>query len=319
MSGIILKCVGALGLILSIMGVIAAFMFIFGIGKIKVGGKNKVQYKIKGAEVQIETGHVYFAIVLGLVLAITPFPISKHFGDIGKANAVDKATITTSGLEEGKYTISEDEIRVDLRNRKEIGISGYLGSELSETERLIRIVIKDVGSGVEKVNFRYATSVHSIAVIYKPKGAKWAKIEEKSEEVVYNPFTNILRGKEFFKDLLKRRGKMRSYYMIVPITDGRGQEFLYKLKYHNAFQGDNFEWASEIVSADTDKITMHITFPEDKPFKSFETSKKETPDPDAPRIQIDNPKIETPSGNHILTWNIEYAKKGEVYYIKWQW
>jgi hypothetical protein len=300
------------------MGVIAAFMFIFGIGKIKVGGKNKLQYKIKGTEVQIETGHVYFAIVLGLVLVITPFPISKYFGDVAKANAVDKATTIISKLEEGKYKIYEEEIRVDLRNRKEIGILGYLGSELSETERLVTIVIKDVGIGVEKVNFRYATSVHSIAVVKKPDGANWRKIKPESKEVVYNPFIDLLEGKGLFKKLIARKGKMRSYYMIVPITDGSGQEFIYKLKYRNAFQGDNFEWASEIVSADTDIITMHITFPEDKPFKSFETYKR-APGATKEIIQIGEPETETSLGNHNLTWNIENAKKGEVYYIKWQW
>ena len=321
MSEIILNCVAFLGLILIIMGVIAAFMFIFGIGKVRAGGKNKLQYKIKGTEVQIETGHVYFAIFLGLLLVITPFPISKYFGDVARANAVYNATPITSKLEEGEYTIWEEEMRVDLRNRKEIGIRGYLGSELSETERLIRIDIKDVGTGVEEVNFRYATSVHSIAVIDKPKDAVWTKIK-KEEDVVYNPFIDLLEGKELFKKLLAREGKMKSYYMTVSITEGRitegrAQQIIYKLKYYNAFQGDDFEWASKIVSADTDILTMHITFPDDKPFKSFETYKR-TPDAEE-IIQINNPEIETPSGNHILTWNIQNAKKGEVYYIKWLW
>jgi hypothetical protein len=317
MSGIILNCVGALGLILIITGVIAAFMFILGIGKVTVSGKNKLQYKIKGTEVQIGTGHVYFAIVLGLVLVITPFPISKYFGDVAKANAVDKATPIISKLKEGKYTISEEEIRIDLRNRKEIGIAGYLGSDLSETERRIKIVIKDVGSGIEEVNFLDATSVHSIAVIDKPKDAMWRRIEYESKEVVYNPFTNILRGKEFFKKLLARKGEMRTYYMTVPITEGSSQEIIYKLQFHNAFQGRDFEWAGKVLSADTDIITMHITFPEDKPFKSFETYKRA---PGAKEIiQINNPETETSLANHILTWNIRNAKKGEIYYIKWQW
>jgi hypothetical protein len=316
MSGIILNCVGALGLILIITGVIAAFMFILGIGKVTVGGKNKLQYKIKGTEVQIGTGRVYFAIVLGLVLVITPFPISKYFGDVAKANAVDKATPIISKLKEGKYTISEEDISIDLRTRKEIGIAGYLGSDLSEVEWLVRRVIKDVESGVEEVNFRHATSVHSIAVIDKPKDAKWRKIEGKSE-VIYNPFIALLEGKVLFKKLIARKGEMRTYYMTVPITDGSSQEIIYKLKFHNAFQGDDFEWAGKVFSADTDILTMHITFPEDKPFKSFETYKRA---PGAKKIiQINNPETETSLGNHILTWNIRNAKKGEMYYIKWQW
>ena len=58
MSAIILNCTGVVGLILIVMGTTAAFMFIFDIKKVKVGGKNKLQYKIKGKEVHIEVDHV---------------------------------------------------------------------------------------------------------------------------------------------------------------------------------------------------------------------------------------------------------------------
>ena len=320
MSEITLNCVAVLGLILLIMGVIAAFMFIFGIGKGRVCGKNKLQFKITGIEIGMETGHVYFAIVLALIMLIAPFPISGYFGDVAKAKAMDKATPITSKLEEGRHTISKEEIRIDLRNRKEIGIAGYLGSELSETERLIRIKIKDAGTGVEEVNFRHATSGHNIAVIDKPKDAVLTRIKKKAE-MIYNPFYDLIKGKKslknFFKDLIKRGGGMRTYYTTVPITEGSGQEIIYKLKYYNAFQGNDFEWAGKIVSADTDILTMHIVFPEDKLFKSFETYKKEAPD--APKIQINNPEIEIAPDNCTLTWTIRDAKKGEKYYIKWLW
>jgi len=324
MSGIILNSVAGLGLILIIMGVIASFMFIFGIGKVRVGGKNKLQYKIRGTAVQVETGHVYFAIVLGLILAITPFPISKYFGELGKFTVRDEATPTTYKLEESEYTILEEDIRVDLRKGKEIGIRGYLGGELSGTERLILIVIKDVGPGIEKVSFPYSTSLSGIEVVDKPKGGEWTKTRKK-EEVEYNPFVGLIKRKEFFKDLLARKGEMKSYHMTVPVMEGPGQQIIYKLKYYNAFQGRDFEWAGKFFSTDTDILNMHITFPEDKPFKSFETYKR---DPSAKElIQINNPEIETLLGNHILTWTIRDAKKGEIrdakkgekYYIKWFW
>jgi hypothetical protein len=317
MSGIILNCVEVLGLILSIMGVIAAFMFIFGIGKIKVGGKNKLQIKIAGIEIGIETGRVYFAIVLGIVLVITPFPISKHFGKVQEVYAEQRAIPTATPLEEGGYTISKEEVWINLQNRKEIGLRDYLDGDLSETERRIKIVIKDVGSGIEEVNFRHATSGPGIIPLEKPESTKWRRIEYESKEVVYNPFTSLLKGKEFFKKLLARGGRMTSYYITVPITARKGQEMDYKLKYRNSFQGRNFEWAGKVFSADTDILTMHITFPEDKPFKSFETYKRETEK--APKLPFNNPEIETAPDNHTLTWTIRDAKKGEQYYIKWLW
>lgn len=319
MQGIILVCMAVLGLILAIMGVIAAFMFIFGIGKVRVGGRNKLQIKITGIEIGIETGHVYFAVVLGLLLTITPFPISRYFGDVEKANAEDIATPITPKVEEAEYTISKEEIRIDLRKRKEIGLSDYLAGDLSDVEWLIRGVIKDAESGVEEVNFHHATSGHSIVLIDIPQNAKWRRIEEESEEVVYHPFVDLLIKKEFFRDLLARKGRMRTYYMTVPITVGKGQEqeIVYKLRYHNAFQGRDFEWAGKVLGADTDILTLRIIFPEDKPFISIETYKKEAPK--AQKITINDPDIETAPGNQALTWRIQDAKKGEVYYIKWEW
>ena len=133
----------------------------------------------------------------------------------------------------------------------------------------------------------------------------------------YNPFIGLLKSTDIFKDLLARKGEMKSYFMTIPVMEGPGQQIMYRLKFYNAFQGRDFEWASKKLSADTDVLQMHITFPDDKPFKSFETYKR---DPSAKKlIQINNPEIETLSGNHGLTWTIQDAKKGEKYFIKWLW
>ena len=110
---------------------------------------------------------------------------------------------------------------------------------------------------------------------------------------------------------------MRTYYMTVPITSDGVQETVYKLKYRNAFQGRDFEWAGKVISSDTDILSMHIKFPKDKPFKSIVALKKESPD--AGVIDFDNPKIETALDNRTFTWTIRDAKKGERYYIKWLW
>jgi hypothetical protein len=296
LNGIILLCTNLLGIVMTILGVIGTVMYLF----------------------NIQTG-----LDTKFILGIFALPLTKSIiqnrGDRGKAKQAENKTDKTPKLEEGGYTISEREVRIDLQNRREIGWIEFHGSDLSETERIERRVIKGVGSGVEELNFLHATSGHSIVVIDKPEGAKWRKVQEKSG--IYHPFYDLIKGdkslKKFLKDLIARKGRMRTYYMTVPITEGSGQEIIYKVKYHNAFQGRDFEWAGEDLSADTDILTMHIVFPEDKPFKSFETSKKETTD--APRIQIDNPEIETAPDNHTLTWTIRDAKKGEQYYIKWLW
>lgn len=322
MSGYILNCAAAVGLVLIVVGTIAAFMFVFSIGKVKGGGKNKLNFGIAGIEITVETGYVYFAVIVGLLLVILPFPISGHFGEVSMAKAEERATPTTSRLEEGEYNIRKEEITIDLRNQKEIGVAGYLGSELSEIEWQERIEIKDVKVGIEEVNILHATTGHSIAVIDKPACAKWRRVKEKSK-TIYNPFYDMLKGetsfKAVFRDLIKRGGGMRTYYMTVPITGDAVRVIVYKLKYRNAFQGRNFEWAGKALSSDTDILTLHIKFPKDKPFKSksYKTSKKESPD--AVVIDIDNPEIEIAPDNSTLTWKIRDAKKGERYYIKWSW
>ena len=314
--GSILYYVAVLGLILMIMGVVGAVMYMFGYKKVEVHGRNKLQIRIKGIEVGIETGHVYFAIIVGLIMVIAPVYVAWAVpsGEARKVKGIEKATPTTPELEEGGYTISEDEIRIDLRDRKEVSLRDFFGGDLSETKWRARKVIKHVKSGVNELNFRYATSGYAIQPIEKPEDANWRRI---SKDVMYNPFIDLLRGKKSFKDLLARKGEMICYYMTVPITDGIGQEIHYTLKYCNAFQGRDFEWASKRFRADTDMQTIHITFPEDKPFKSFDTYKKDAPD--APKIRIDAPAIETAADNHILTWKISNAKKGEQYIIKWDW
>jgi len=320
MSGLILNSVAVFGLVLIVMGVIASFMFIFGIGKVKVGGKNILHLKIAAMEIVIETGRIYFAIVLGLILAITPVPISAHFGEAGELAARDEATPMTSQLEEGGHAVSKEEISINLSKRKELGIEDFLGGHLSEVEWLVRRTIRDVESGIKEVHFRHATSGYAIEVMDKPEGIKWRKTEEKGE-VIYNPFYGLLMGKKsvksVFKDLIARKGKMKTYYITAAITDKREQEMVYKLKYYNAFQGKGFEWAGKVFSANTDILTMHITFPEDKPFKSLDTYKREVVGADLE--PINNPEIKTGPDKRTLTWTIRDAKKGEIYYIKWLW
>ncbi len=62
---------------------------------------------------------------------------------------------------------------------------------------------------------------------------------------------------------------------------------------------------------------MHVTFPKDKPLKSFETYKTD-PGSDE-KVQFYNPEIEISADKRMFTWTIRKAKKGEMYFVKWLW
>jgi len=317
MQRFILNALHFLGLLLIMMSLFGLGMYMLGYETVGLGGENEIGFAYKGFEFKTKTGHIYYGIFVGLILAISPFPVSKYFGKVAEVEAMERAIPSIAKLKEGGYKISEQDERIDLRNRKEIGRTEYLGGDLSETTRLVRRVIKDLDGDVKEVNFRHATSGYGIVVQEKPSGAKWQKIEEQSKDVVYNPFVDLLRGREFFKELLARKGGMRSYYLTVPVTEGKGQEIVYTLRYYNAYQGSDFEWAGKLFSADTDRLTMHITFPKDKPLRSFETYKSAPHSKE--KIRIDHPEVETAPDGHTLTWRIRDAMKGETYFVKWVW
>jgi len=318
MWGIILLISASLGLILMIIGMLATGMFMLGYKKIRdtVSEKNMLKIRFKGMEVKIVTSHMFFAIVLGLTTIITSGYVSANRGDVGTRKKAERVLERTERLEEGGYTISENEIRIDLRNRRAIGVVGYLGSDLSKTERLERIVIDNIGSNVKEVNFRHGTSGHSICPAEKPANAKWRIIEDKSKKFTH-PFAELFRSGQIFKNLVARKWKMRSYYLTVPIIEGHSQEIVFKLNYYNTYQGTDYEWAGKELGADTDSLTMHVVLPKDKPIKSFEAYKMENRA--APKIRIEAPLIEIAANKQTFTWKIQDGKKGEMYLIKWLW
>lgn len=317
MMAIIFLSTALLGLIFIIISMIASSMFMFGWKTVKVSGVNKLEVQIKGIEVHVETNHVFFAVLLGIMMVLVGGCGPKYFGDKGEGRRQDRAIQHTAKLTEDGYRISKEEIRIDLRKRKKISkLESSFGTALSETERFQRIVIKDIDTGIEEINLPHATSGTRIKCEDKPPDARWRILEDEAK-ILYHPFVELLKGRGLFKNLLAKGGRMQSYYMIAPVTNGKGQEVVYTLKYYNAFQGRDFEWVGKCLSADTDTITMHIIFPEDKPFKSFETYRKENRA--APKILIDDPEVEITSEHRALKWKIQNAKKGEMYLIKWLW
>lgn len=318
MQNVPLYLVG-LALILIVLGLIRLTMTIFGLKRLQALDE-KFQLKIGKMGLTIQTHYLGLACIsLGFMMAIISFWVSGYFGQAGEAYAEDARIPTTCTVHQAKYRVSEEEIRIDLRNREEIAIPDYLAGNLSETERLVTRRIKDVGKRVKKIQIRHATSGYRIKLVEKPQGATWTRYEDKAK-VLHNPFISLLRGKhyaEVFKDILARHGEIKSYCLDVPITSGKGQEIFYRLSYANAFQGGDFEWAGKVFDADTDVLTMHITFPKDKPIKSSETFRRSPASKKKERLE--NPEIEIAHGNRVLTWRIHNGKKGEKYYIKWLW
>lgn len=316
----ILFYLACLGLILVVLGLIRLSMTIFGLKKLQALD-TKFQVTLSKFGLTIETHYLGLAcVVVGITMIATPCILSQYVGEVSQVYAAQEKMETTSGSQEGGYTVFEEEMRIDLQKREKIGLADYLGSRLSKTQWYIRKVLKHVEKGVDKLHFRHATSGPGIRKIELPPGAKLRRIIKEKMKVLYNPFTELLRRKDYkqiFADLLARKGAMQTYYVRVPITVGEGEEIWYRLEYNNAFQGRDFEWAGKVFDADTDLLTMHITFPKNKPFKSFNTYKKGPDDKD--KVPLSKPEIETYHGSHILTWKIRNAKKGEIYYIKWEW
>jgi len=252
-------------------------MTIFGFKRLQALD-TKFQLTLSKFGVSIETHYLGLAcVVVGITMIVTPCILSGWLGEVGEVYGAQKQMETTSRLKKIPYTILEEEIRIDLRNRQKINLIHYVGSKLSKTEWSVRKVIKDIGEGVPKLHFRHATSGPGLRKIELPKGAKLRRVIKEESDVLYNPFADLLRGKAYeqiFTELLSRKGQMKSYYVIVPVSGGEGEEIWYKLEYNNAFQGRDFEWAGKAFDADCDVLTMHITFPDDKPFKSLETYKR---------------------------------------------
>ncbi|MFX0198694.1 MAG: hypothetical protein ACFFCW_21440 [Candidatus Hodarchaeota archaeon] len=311
-----------LGFFIMIIGLLAAGMFMFGFRRTHAGGKSKLAFKAFGIDFAIETGSFFFAIVIGLMMVMSPFVISvkTHYGKRREAHAEEKKIprIDISELKKEEYTICRENIMIDLRKRKEIGLVERFAGDLSETTWLIERTVKEVGDDVTEMSFCHATSGFTIVPIEKPEGAKWTRIVDESKQM-RNPFFELLKGqglKDILSDLFEGKGRMKTYSMTVPITEGKGQQILYKLKYVNAFQARDFEWAMKAFSADTDVLRMKIAFPEQKPFKSYEAYKKAAGAEQ--KTKIDNPDITTP-GKNVLAWTIRDAKEGEEYFVKWTW
>lgn len=304
-----------LGLVISVLGVVVIVGSLMNV--IKVEGKSILRLPFVGG---VETTNVYFLTVLGFAITCLSERLSSKIGQVGKAQKLERATPSTSERKEGGYSISEKQVTVDLRKRKNIdNLVGHFTSQLSSTERTTRIVFSNPDLLPDEINLRHATSGHSISPISTPKNCKWQIIKEDSN-IIENPFYSLLMMKiERFKDLIARKGKMKSYYLTVHKEDLEGYEIEYKLKYNNAFVGDDFEWFGEDIIADIDLLTMVIYFPKDKPIKSYEAFEKLSTEKEKGPTPILKPDIEVSKDNLSLEWTLHNARKGHLYLLKWAW
>lgn len=273
-------------------------------------------FKIEVAGIKAESINLFFPFVLGIVMFFGCNKISSRTGKAGQAMKRDKKVPIEKEMFEEGFKVSEEEYRVDLRRRKRLNAIDLLGCDLSETERLVRMVIKDVDPNLKELYLRHATSGHSIQPIDIPKDSRWLRIQEPSENIS-NPFYDLLIGNTQFQELIRKKGRMRSYYLAIPAQGSKGKEINYKLRYNNAFKGSKWEWAGKEFRADTDKFQMIILFPKRKPCKSIETYIQKSKNEE--RVPLDNPDIEEKKDSRSLKWTITNAKKDEKYHIKWKW
>lgn len=302
-----------LGLVISILGLVTIVGWLTGF--ITVTGKSTMELPLG---IKVETSNVFFLTILGFSITFLSERLTSKIGQVGKAQEQERSTPSTSRREERGYSISEKQVTIDLRNRKNVNnLLGYFTSQLSSTERTTNIVFSNPDSLPDEINLRHATSGHSIFPISAPENSEWKIIKEGSK-VIENPFYSLLAMKmEKFKDLIARKGKMKSYYLTVHKEDLEGYELEYKLKYNNAFVGDDFEWFGDDTIADIDLLTMIICFPNDKPIKSYEVFEKLSAEKE--REPILEPDIEVSEDNLSLKWTLQNARKGHLYLLKWAW
>ena len=101
-----------------------------------------------------------------------------------------------------------------------------------------------------------------------PPNTDWNVVSEEPKAFV-NPFVDsLVNYTNLFKDLISRKGKMKTYYLSLHKDNLHGHVIDYKLRYNNAFVGKDFEWVGEDIVADIDNYEITILFPADKPFRS---------------------------------------------------
>ena len=306
------NCFLIFGVLIFIYGFFIILISSLGIFQFDIPGL----FKIEVIGIRAESVNLFFPIVIGIVMFFGCNKISSRTGKVGQANKKDKKVPVEKEMYEGGFTVSEEEFRIDLRKRKELKALDHLGCELSETERLVRMVIKDVDPKLKELYLRHATTGHSIQIIDTPKDSRWLRIQKPSENLL-NPFVDLLVGNTRFQELFRKKGQMSSYYLAIPAQGSKGKEINYKLRYNNAFKGSKWEWAGKEFRADTDKFQMIILFPKKKPFKSIETYKEESQN--KAKVPLEDPDIEEREDSLSLKWTITNAKKGEIYLIRWKW
>ena len=297
---------------LALIGILRLSMTAMGFRVIQ-SWENHFDIKIPKFEIGVKTKNLGVAIIVLELLFLFAFKaLDYQDSDAARADKAQAEMTQTPPLPLSGYAVAEETVNLDLRKRQQLSLLDWAAGNLSKVEWKRNKVIKSTGSTVKELNFRHATSGREIIDLEIPQDADFLT---EIKEALYNPFVKLLSG-EFFTDLIKKEGQMKTYYMTVPVTAQEGQEIDYTLEYHNAFQGKDFEWAGNIFSADTDMFTMFIVFPENKPYTSFKVYKKGVGGDK--KVEILDPNV-SQVDTHALKWKIQNAKKGEKYYIKWTW
>ena len=309
-----------LGTILVLGGTIRVFMTMFGIRAIHPW-ENSFKLKLPKIEVGVTTKNLGIAMcMIGLMLTMCTTFVAQTLDTDAALNRKPQVVRTMTRRAKQNYTVAEETSWLNLTERRSLKDMDRQSGKTSHVTWKTRLALKSVHPMKRDLTLPFATSGVGIRQVQIPTGAKFRKAHSAQTDQadgVYHPFLASIKKSDVSARLIKQAGRMRDYQLTIPLTGHDGQEVWYELAYDNAFQGEHEEWAGKIIHADTDTMTMNVTFPHDKPFKTIKAFRE--PAHGKVKIPINNPDMTKSPDRRYVTWTVKHAKQGERYFLKWEW
>jgi hypothetical protein len=97
----------------------------------------------------------------------------------------------------------------------------------------------------------------------------------------------------------------------------------YEIDFWNAHNGTTGDWHAFYVAHPTNKLTIQVSFPPNKPYLSYEVKSVDGRDCNAkPELHpnpIVNEDVDKKTGAKIVSWTIDSPKLNWIYRIQWKW
>jgi hypothetical protein len=100
-------------------------------------------------------------------------------------------------------------------------------------------------------------------------------------------------------------------------------ELLYEIDFWNAHNGEKGDWHAFYVAHPTKQLTIKVSFPPNKPYKSYEVKSVDGIDCNAKPVPHEHPDvqegIDEKTGIKTIAWTIDSPKLHWIYRIEWKW